>query len=238
MEKRFVRPVEEYANSVKLAMQIINSDFKPDILYSVLRGGAVPSIVVDEILADKGADIKFASVLTRSYGGTKQDPERIVKIGGYTLEPWNIHDEKKIILVEDISDSGYSLGAIIADIMDHNSSVKRDDIKVAVIDYKALMYKEPDTNVRIRRLYNQVFEENGVLRQIYDPKTIVTLPNLYSKPDFWINLFVAETEDENDWLSKPHELVGITNDEIIKNFDKELVCVFEKTGFFENRKSD
>lgn len=226
-KKIYVSPQQVYDSSFELASMILESGFRPNVMFAVMRGGAPTANIVNEVLEKAGIETKFAGTLTKAYeSDNKINHERIVKIGGYTLNPKDIYKGSKILLVEDTHDSGFSLSALIADMIAKGNDIKREDIKVAVMDYKELKFQEPRKEVKIRRLY-----ENGLLNEIYSKLlSFVGLPDLkhrvhvlensYFKPDFYVNKFVVTEKENSPWIWYPHELMGHTNKEISDNMGK------------------
>jgi hypoxanthine phosphoribosyltransferase len=154
-KKILISPQDYYQSCFRLAEKVVDSGYRPSIIYGIHRGGATAENVLYEIFSWLGIEVKLAAAITQSYYGTEQNSEKIVKIGGYTLMPDEIWPGSKILLVEDLVDSGRSLGAIIADILDQNQNMKRDDIKVAVLDYKKLENHQFPKTIRFRRMYEQ-----------------------------------------------------------------------------------
>jgi uncharacterized protein len=209
-KKILVSPEQYYLNCFNLAKLIVDSGYRPNVIYDILRGGATAGNVMYEVFSSLGRETKLAAVLTQSYYGTEQNREKIVKIAGYTLPPDEIYAGSKILLIEDLCDSGRSLGSIIFDILDQNPRIRREDIKVAVLDYKVLEYESYPSTVRFRRLYEP------------DRKRIYEVPNTFSGPDFWANQYIIKKEEENPWISYPHEIIDLSLDEIESNMGRDV----------------
>ncbi len=86
------------------AKQIKRDNFKPDLIIAIARGG----LVVGRIMADllEISDIK--SILVKSYENQKQKSH--IRIEGFRNE---LFINKKILICEDIVDSGDSLNEIL-----------------------------------------------------------------------------------------------------------------------------
>jgi hypoxanthine phosphoribosyltransferase len=211
--KLLIKPDEYYLNCFKLAKTIVDSDYRPNVVYDILRGGATAGNVMYEVFSSLGWETKLAAVLTQSYYGTEQNPEKIVKIAGYTLMPEEIYPGSKILLIEDLADSGRSMGAVIFDILDRNPSLKREDLRVAVLDYKDLRYEKYPEKVRFRRLYEE------------DRKKIYEAPNPFKGPDFWVTKYTVMSKEENPWVSYPHEIIDVSLEEIESNMGREISSI-------------
>ena len=81
----------------------------------------------------------YAAVVARSYGSVKEHSGH-VDIDGWTWSPRNLKKGQKILIVDDIFDTGMTVNALVGQIM--KEGIPREDIKVAVYDYKVPLYKD------------------------------------------------------------------------------------------------
>ncbi|MCR5494380.1 MAG: phosphoribosyltransferase [Treponema sp.] len=128
-------------NALKLASKIYHDGFIPDIIYTPLRGGAYMANVISEYfkLALKGKKpVLYAAVVARSY--TDVNSNDAVRIDGWTYSPDYLRQGDKILLIDDIYDSGKTLNYLVKVLLE--KGVPREDIKVVVHDYKEFSYKE------------------------------------------------------------------------------------------------
>ena len=141
MIKEFL-PYDKVRNdAIKLGHKILQDGFVPDIIYTSLRGGAYMSNVISEYfkLALKGKKpVLYAAVVARSYTDIKEHDS--VRIDGWTYSPEYLRPGDKILLVDDIYDSGRTLNFLVEALLE--KGVPRSDIKVVVHDYKNFTYKE------------------------------------------------------------------------------------------------
>ncbi len=122
-------------NAIKMARQIHKEGFIPDVIYVSLRGGAYIGNVLSEyfkIVANGRRPVLYAAVVARSYQGIKDQEE--VRIDGWTYSPEHLRQGDKILLVDDIFDSGKTLNYLAKVIVDRG--IPRSDLKIAVHDYK------------------------------------------------------------------------------------------------------
>ena len=128
-------------NALKLANKIYNQDkFVPNVIYCSMRGGAYMANVISEYykLAHKDkSPILFAAVVCHSYTGVATANEEIV-IDGWTYSPQNLKSTDKILLVDDIFDSGRTINFLVKYLM--GFGLPRENIKVVVHDYKNFTY--------------------------------------------------------------------------------------------------
>jgi hypoxanthine phosphoribosyltransferase len=135
MKKEFLPYDVVRDNALKLARRIFNDGFVPDVIYVSLRGGAYLGNVISEyfkVVKRRGRPVYYAAVVARSYTDVRKS-ERI-KVEGWTYAPDHLRIGDKILLVDDIFDSGKTINHLAGIILD--KGIPRDDFKVAVHDYK------------------------------------------------------------------------------------------------------
>lgn len=143
MIKEFL-PYDTIRNdALKLAHKIYDEDgFVPDIIYCSLRGGAYMANVISEyykIARKNERPVLYAAVVARSYSDVKRATSRVF-VDGWTYPPKNLRPGDKIMLVDDIFDTGNTINALVDILLDYG--VSRENIKVVVHDYKEFTYKE------------------------------------------------------------------------------------------------
>lgn len=141
MKKDFVQYDEMRNNILKMVHQIHTEGFSPDVIYLSLRGGAYMGNIMSEyfkIVKKDERPVLFAAVVARSYLGVRQQSKVI--IDGWTYAPEHLRHGDKILFVDDIFDTGRTLNHLVEVILD--KGIPREDIKVAVYDYKVFPDKE------------------------------------------------------------------------------------------------
>lgn len=159
MKKEFLPYDEVRNNALKLAYRIHQDGFVPDVIYVSLRGGAYLGNVISEYfkIVRKGErPVFYAAVVARSYTDIRQQ-ERVM-VDGWTYSPEHLRTGDKILLVDDIFDSGHTVNRLVEIILE--KGIPRKDLKVAVHDYKFFTYKEeqmpihPDYWCRKHEIHN------------------------------------------------------------------------------------
>jgi hypothetical protein len=143
MHKEFVPYDMIRNNALKLAYRIYKDGFIPDVIYVSLRGGAYMGNVISEyfkFIRGLEKPVFYAAVVARSY--TDVSTQEAIKIDGWTYNPNFLREGDKILLVDDVYDSGRTINYLAQVIMEKGLS--RSNIKIAVHDYKVREYK-PDT---------------------------------------------------------------------------------------------
>jgi len=152
---------------------VFEDGFRPDFIVGIWRGGAPIGIALQEFFEYKEAPTDHIAVRTSSYYGINKQSKEI-KVHGlhYLVENANATD--KLLIVDDVFDSGRSIEALINQI-------------------NSLMRLNAPKEIRIATPY-------------YKPKNNKTKSNLV--PDYYVH-------ESADWLVFPHELSGLTKEEII-----------------------
>ena len=170
--KHFISSEELTNISRRLAIEIYKSQFTPDYIIGIWRGGTPVGIAVQELLSYLGIASDHISIRTSSYTGIAQK-ERHVNVHGlhYIIE--NVNSEDQLLIVDDVFDTGGSIVQVIKDIK--NACRKNaPTIKIATPYFKP---SHNQTNI---------------------------------KPDYYI-------QETDKWLVFPHELDGLTEEEIAEH---------------------
>ena len=173
MDKVYISANELLQDSFRLAAKIVDSGFQPDFIIGVWRGGAPVGIAIQEYFEYSGITTDHIAIRTSSYTGIEQQ-EKVVRVHGLDYVIDNVNAEDKVLLVDDVFDSGRSVKAIFEKLKSKCRRNMPQDLKVATPWYK------PSKNV-----------------------TDIA-------PDYWVN-------ETDAWLVFPHELVGLTAEEIKLN---------------------
>ncbi|MBL4910047.1 MAG: hypoxanthine phosphoribosyltransferase [Alteromonadaceae bacterium] len=182
MTKHFITAQELLEDSFRVAAKVYEDGFRPDFIIGIWRGGAPIGIAVQEYFDFKEVKTDHIAVRTSSYYGINQQSKEITVHGlHYIIENANADD--KLLIVDDVFDSGRSIEALIAQIKKQTRLNMPTDVRIACPWYKP-------TN---------------------------------SKVDFAPDYYVHESDE---WLVFPHELSGLTSDEI-KAGKKDLTNILD-----------
>ncbi len=141
MNKEFLNYETVRNNALKMAWRIHQDGFEPDVIYVSLRGGAYLANVISEffkIVRRDAHPVLFAAVVARSYSDIRQRDR--VMVDGWTYSPEHLRHGDRILLVDDIFDSGKTINHLVEILLE--KGIPRKDIKVAVHDYKYFTYYE------------------------------------------------------------------------------------------------
>jgi hypoxanthine phosphoribosyltransferase len=123
-----------------MAYRIHQDGFIPDVIYVSLRGGAYIGNVMSEyfkIVRKSARPVFYAAVVARSYTNINESDK--VRIDGWTYSPKYLRSGDKVLLVDDIYDTGRTINHLTEVIIE--KGIPRKDIKVAVHDYKICNYR-------------------------------------------------------------------------------------------------
>ena len=136
MSKEFITCDMIRDAALKLVYKMHTVDgFVPDVIYDSLRGGAYMANVMSEYykliaMKEGKTPVFYAAVVARSYGDVKEHSSH-VDIDGWTWSPKNLN-----------FDTGMTVNALVGTVM--KAGIPREDIKVAVYDYKVPLYKNEE----------------------------------------------------------------------------------------------
>jgi len=199
--KDFVEYDQVRNNSLKMAYQIHKDGFIPDVIYVLLRGGAYIGNVISEYFKILRKDVRpvfYAAVVARSY--TDIHEQSRVMIDGWTYKPEYLRNGDKVLLVDDIYDSGRTMNYLAEVIMDHG--IPRGDLKIAVHDYKVFPNSEE--------------KSSPIKPDYFCRKHVVTSP----ENNVWIHYKSHELVGLNK--DEFQEYYSFTDKEFINILEKEL----------------
>lgn len=135
IEKTYISPQSLYEDSFKLAAQIFESDFRPNYIVGVWRGGTPVGIVVQELLEFCGVESDHIAIRTSSYDGIGKRSDNVRVHGlGYIVDKINADD--RLLIVDDIYDSGLSVQAVLRELKARCRKNTPEDVRVATLYYK------------------------------------------------------------------------------------------------------
>jgi hypothetical protein len=172
-EKVYISAQELLDDSFHLGLDIIQSQFRPDFIVAIWRGGTPVGIAIQEILTYFSIETDHIAIRTSSYTGINQRSKTVRVHGLNYIEDYANHDNS-LLIVDDVFDSGLSIDAVIKEIQQKCRRNTPADIRIATPWYKP---------------------GNNQTRLV---------------PDFY-------RHETDKWLVFPHELSGLTVNEIIEN---------------------
>lgn len=173
IEKTFISADSLLRDSLELGLQVVRSGFNPSFLVGIWRGGAPIGISVQEVLEYNGIECDHISIRTSSYTGIDKQ-SKTVRVHAVDYLVSQLTFEDRLLLIDDVFDSGRSLEAIIAELSKRCRRNLPEQIRIATVYYK------PSRN-----------------------RSSLT-------PDFYVRA-------TDQWLVFPHEVQGLTREEILEH---------------------
>jgi uncharacterized protein len=135
VDKTYITAQELLEDSFRLAHKIFEDGFHPQFIVGIWRGGTPVGIAVQEYFEYRKVTTDHISVRTSSYYGIGQQAKEI-RVHGlhYLIENANADD--KLLIVDDVFDSGRSVDALINAIRKQSRLNAPTDMRVACPWYK------------------------------------------------------------------------------------------------------
>lgn len=112
MEKTYISAQQLLEDSFSLGKQILETDFRPNFIVAVWRGGTPVGIAVQEMLAFFKVESDHISIRTSLYSGIDKRQAQ-VRVHGLDYLINNMDHDDSLLIVDDVFDTGRSIGAIV-----------------------------------------------------------------------------------------------------------------------------
>jgi hypoxanthine phosphoribosyltransferase len=135
VDKTYITAQELLEDSFRLAHKVFADGFHPQFIVGIWRGGTPVGIAVQEYFEFRKVSTDHISVRTSSYYGINKQAKEI-RVHGlhYLIENANADD--RLLIVDDVFDSGRSVDALIREIRKQSRLNTPSDIRVASPWYK------------------------------------------------------------------------------------------------------
>ena len=134
VEKVYLDANQLLDDAFLLGSKILDSEFFPDLLIGVWRGGTPIAIAVHELLRYQGLALDHIPIRTSLYSGTGECHEK-VEVHGLSYVGQQRKKIQRILIVDDVFDSGLTIKQVMYDIaaLTKGESI---DVRVAVPWFK------------------------------------------------------------------------------------------------------
>ena len=122
-------------DSFQLGAQIHASGFRPTFIVAVWRGGAPVGLAVQEFLAYHGVYTHHIAIRTSAYSGV-DERHRQVTVYGLSHLVKNLAFEDRLLLVDDVFDTGRTIQAIVDSLRDKLRRNMPQDVRIAAPYFK------------------------------------------------------------------------------------------------------
>jgi len=133
--KRYISPDELHKHSFELGKKILQDGFKPTWIIALWRGGCPTGMCVQGFLKHYGVTADHISVRTSSYN-TVGEQNSYIRIHGLEYVIKNMKSTDKVLLVDDVFDSGRSILALLTKMSRKLRANFPVDIRIATVFYK------------------------------------------------------------------------------------------------------
>lgn len=145
-DKVYISAQQLLEDSLELGRQILASEFRPNFIVGVWRGGTPVGIMVQELLDFYGVETDHISIRTSSYSGLNKRVGK-VRVHGLSYLVSAMNAEDSLLIVDDVFDTGLSVNAVLKKLRDKSRKNLPRDVRVATAYYKPAKNKtnfEPD----------------------------------------------------------------------------------------------
>jgi len=135
-EKTYLDPQTLLEDSFRLGARILNDGFKPNYIIAIWRGGTPIGVAVQEFLAYYGVQSDHIAIRTSSYSDGIDGRSKTVLIHGMDYLIKNINAADKLLIVDDVYDTGLTIQAVIKELKQKCRLNTPEDIRIAVPYFK------------------------------------------------------------------------------------------------------
>ena len=150
MNRKFIAANDLLLDSFQLAVNIVNSDFRPDFLVGLWRGGSAVGIAVQEGLDFFGCKTDHIAIRT-SYRGQQDYTDMVdradsIRAHGLRYLHERVCAEHSMLIVDDVYGTGSSVNAVIKQLSRKSRRNLPRDIRIATVWYRpsAKTIRAPD----------------------------------------------------------------------------------------------
>lgn len=142
---------ELFLDSLALGAKIYASGFRPKHAISIWRGGTPVGLGVDTFFKMRGLHINHTTIATASYSGI-DSREKEVTIKGLEHVIEAICREDKLLIIDDVYESGNTIQRIIEVLRDEARANCPTEILVATIHYKPGLSRHEHRLIHLRQI--------------------------------------------------------------------------------------
>ena len=135
VEKVYLTATGLFDDSCTLAVNILESGFRPKFFVTLWRGGTPVGVVAQELLSYFGIETDHIAIKTALYTGVESQ-SRQIEIYGLRYLIDRVNAEDSLLIVDDIFDTGKTVDAVISMLHTRAKRNVPHDIRVATVWYK------------------------------------------------------------------------------------------------------
>ena len=131
----YVGAQELLEDAFELGARVLESEFRPNFIVAIWRGGAPIGIAVQELLDYFGVETDHIAIRTSSYRGIDGRASE-VRVHGLNYLLKNIEQDDRLLIVDDVFDTGRTIEVVIGTLREKARRNAPLEIRVAVPFYK------------------------------------------------------------------------------------------------------
>ena len=140
MNRKYIAANDLLLDSFQLAVNVVDSGFKPDFLVGLWRGGSAVGIAVQEGLDFLGCKTDHIAIRT-SYRGQQEYTEMVdqadsIRVHGLRYLHERVSAEHSMLIVDDVYSTGSSVNAVIKQLSRKSRRNLPHDIRIATVWYR------------------------------------------------------------------------------------------------------
>lgn len=140
MNRKYIAANDLLLDSFQLAVNVIDSGFKPDFLVGLWRGGSAVGIAVQEGLDFLGCKTDHIAIRT-SYRGQQEYTEMVdqadsIRAHGLRYLHERVCAEHSMLIVDDVYSTGSSVNAVIEQLSRKSRRNLPHDIRIATVWFR------------------------------------------------------------------------------------------------------
>ena len=135
VDKHYISAQSLLDDSFRLGAMVYESGFRPSFIIALWRGAAPIGIAVQEYLSFRNVEADHIAIRTASYSGIDNQSREIAIYGmNYLIK--NVTFEDRLLIVDDVFDTGHTIDALINHTRDKARLNTPAEIRIAVPYFK------------------------------------------------------------------------------------------------------
>lgn len=134
LKKTYIDANQLLQDSYELALAVLESPFRPDIIVGIWRGGAPVAVAMHELMTFMGVKTDHYAIRTAHYSAINATYETVTVDGLDDLTA-RIAEDASVLLVDDVFDTGRSLERVVTE-LEKRCGPRLHDIRLATPYFK------------------------------------------------------------------------------------------------------
>jgi hypoxanthine phosphoribosyltransferase len=150
--KTYITPLKFFCDSLQLAKVIYNSNYRPDLILTLWRGGCIPGIVIDEYFKLNDLTFKSFPISVSSYDSNNKSTNQLkFNCCNNVFSLINGINIRNVLIIDDIFDTGNTAYHVINKVKENGGVSK----------FASVYYKKDKCTLDIKPdYYIETFEKD------------------------------------------------------------------------------